>query len=399
MSDISQDSVDAQRLTSDQANETSLFDLLQIVFDNLRLLVLVPLLVGALSYVSVSSVAPTFTAKTQFLPPQQQQSSAAGFLSGLGSLGGLAGGAAGIRNPAEQYIAYLKSNSVQDALIQGFKLKERYGVKTLSAARAALTSRTRATWGKDGLISLEVDDKDPQFAADLANGHVQELKNVLGRLAVTEAQQRRVFFEKQLALTKDNLIKAETALKSTGISDNALKANPASAVMGVVALKAQVTAQEVKIGSMRGYLAETAPDFKQAMNDLLSLRAQLAKLDKDETKSDSPKGGDYISRFREFKYHETLFELYVKQYEIARADEAREGAAIQVLDVALAPETKSKPRKAQVVLWWVLLSGFVLLVFVFVRHFVRKAVKSPEIASKMVMLRASLRRALSPRGR
>jgi uncharacterized protein involved in exopolysaccharide biosynthesis len=397
MSDISKDNVDTERLTSDQGQEISWLDLLQIVVDNLRLLVLVPLLVGILSFFWVSSIPPTFTAKTQFLPPQQQQSTAVGLLSGLGTLGGLAGGAAGIRNPADQYIAYLKSNSVQDALIQRFKLKERYGAKTLSGARIALTSRARAAWGKDGLISLEVDDKDPQFAADLANAHLQELRNVMGRLAVTEAQQRRVFFEKQLALTKDNLIKAETALKSTGISDNALKANPVSAVLGVSALKAQVTAQEVKIGAMRGYLAETAPDFKQAMNELLSLRAQLSKLDKDDAKPEGSKGSDYISRFREFKYHETLFELVVKQYEIARADEAREGAAIQVLDVALPPETKSKPRKAQMVVTSVLLSGFVLLVFVLVWHFLRKAGKNSEASIKWIQLRASLRRALSLR--
>jgi uncharacterized protein involved in exopolysaccharide biosynthesis len=393
MSDTSINTVGTQSVASDVDDEVSLLDLLQIVFDNLRLLVLAPLVMGILSLGLSFFVEPTFTAKTQFLPPQQQQSSAASMLASLGSLGGLAGGVAGLKNPADQYIAYLKSNSVQNALIERFKLKERYQVKTLTDARSSLSEKARASSGKDGLISLEVDDRDPQFAADLANAHIEELRAVLGRLAVTEAQQRRVFFEKQLALTKDNLIKAETALKSTGISDSALKANPTSAVLGVAALKAQVTAQEVKIGAMRGYLAESAPDFKQALNELASLRAQLSKLDKDDTRPGSNGGGDYISRFREFKYHETLLELFVKQYEIARVDEAREGSIIQVLDVALPPERKSKPKRALVAIMATLLTGFVVLVFVFVRHALRNAGRDPESASKIATLKASWRRA------
>jgi len=116
----------------------------------------------------------------------------------------------------------------------------------------------------------------------------------------------------------------------------------------VASLKAQITAQEVKVGAMRGYLAETAPDFKQAMTELANLRAQLAKQDKDDAAgpgSGSAGQGDYISRYRDFKYHETLFELFAKQYELAKVDEAREGAVIQVLDAAQPPEPRANPRR------------------------------------------------------
>ena len=43
-------------------------------------------------------------------------------------------------------------------------------------------------------------------------------------------------------------------------------------------------------------------------------------------------GPDYVSKYREFKYQETLFELFARQYELARVDESREGALIQVVD-------------------------------------------------------------------
>jgi len=378
-------------------DEISLLDLLQTIVDNLRLLVLGPLAVGLAALGISFAIPPTYTAKTQFLPPQQQQSAAASMLASLGSLGGLAGAAAGLKNPADQYVAYLKSNSVEDALIDRFKLMDRYDEDYKQDARKALEKNVRIASGKDGLISVEFDDKDPKFAAEVANAYVEELRTVLGRLAVTEAQQRRLFFEKQLVQAKDNLTAAEQALKATGISDSVLKSNPASAVAGVAALKAQITAQEVKVGAMRGYLAETAPDFKQALTELANLRAQLdkqAKQDKQDATSDKAGQGDYISRYRDFKYHETLFELFAKQYEIARVDEAREGAVIQVLDAAQPPERKSKPKKALIAIIATLAAGFALLLFVFIRQALRNGAQDTETATKLATLKSSWRKAL-----
>ncbi len=376
-------------------DEISLLDLLQTVVDNLRLLVLGPLAVGVLALGISFLVPPTYTAKTQFLPPQQQQSAAASMLASLGSLGGLAGAATGLKNPADQYLAYMKSVTLQDAIIERFKLQERYDTKTKVDTRIALTANVRAAGGKDGLISVEADDKDPQFAAELANAHVQELGKLLGKLAVTEAQQRRLFFEKQLTQAKDKLTQSEIDLKATGVSGSVLKSNAASAVAAVAGLQAQVTAQEVKVGAMRGYLAETAPDFKQAMTELANLRAQLSKQEKD-----SPAGGkataegDYVTKYREFKYLETLFELFAKQYELARVDEAREGAVIQVLDAAQPPERKAKPKKALIAIIATLAAGFALLLFVFVRQALRNASQDEESAQKMAALKASWRKAL-----
>lgn len=382
-------------------DEISLLDLLQTIVDNLRLLVLGPLAVGLLALGLTFTIPPTFTAKTQFLPPQQQQSAAASMLASLGSLGGLAGAAGGLKNPADQYLAYMKSVSLQDALIARFKLQERYETKTKVDTRNTLNANVRIASGKDGLISVEVDDKDPQFAADMANGHVQELVKLLGKMAVTEAQYRRLFFEKQLGLAKHNLIAAEVALKSTGISSSVLKSNPVSALAAVAGLKAQVTAQEVKVGAMRGYLAETAPDFKQAMNELANLRSQLTKQEKDESASPvasntaaGKDSGDYVSKFREYKYQETLFELFSKQFEIAKVDEAREGAVIQVLDAAEAPERKSKPKKAMIAMIAAIASGFALLLFVFIRQALRNAKQDTEAAQKLAILKTSWNKAL-----
>jgi tyrosine-protein kinase Etk/Wzc len=377
-------------------DEISLLDLLQTIVDNLRLLVFGPLALGFLALGYSFLIPPTYTAKTQFLPPQQQQSAAASMLANLGSLGGLAGAVGGIKNPADQYLAYMKSVTLQDSLIERFKLLERYEAKTKTDARLALTGSVRAVSGKDGLISVEVDDKDPKFAAELANAHVEELGKLLGKLATTEAQQRRLFFEKQLTIAKDKLIQSEIALKATGVSGSVLKSNPASAVAAVAGLQAAVTAQEVKLGAMRGYLAETAPDFKQAMNELANLRAQLGKQEKDtpSTGAKATSEGDYITKYREFKYHETLFELFSKQFELAKVDEAREGAVIQVLDDAQPPERKSKPNKGLIAINATLAAVFALLLFVFFRQALRNSSQNSETVNKLASIQASWRRAL-----
>jgi tyrosine-protein kinase Etk/Wzc len=373
-------------------DEISLLDLLQVIVDNLRLLVLGPLACGLVALGVSFVIPPTFTAKTQFLPPQQQQSAAVSMMASLGALGGLAGAATGLKSPADQYIAFLKSVSLQDALIERFKLSDKYDAKFKSETRAELTNNLRIVSGKDGLIALEVDDKDPQFAADLANAHVEELRNLLGRLAVTEAQQRRLFFEKQLHITKENLAKADLALKSSGINSSVLKSSPSSAVEAVARLKAGISVLEVKLGSMRNYLTENAPEFKQALNELASLRAQLAKSEKEEPASKD--ASDYVSRYREFKYQETMFELFLKQFELAKVDESREGAVIQVLDVAQPPERKDKPKKALIAIIATLASGCTLLLFVFVRNTLKNAAQDESNQRKISSLQSSWRKAL-----
>ena len=374
-------------------DEISLLDLLQVLADNLRLLVLGPLAVGLLALGVTFVIAPTFTATTRFMPPQQQQSSAAAMLSSLGALGGLAGAASGLKNPADQFVAFLKSRTVQDALVDRFDLVNRYDSKFKEDARKELGENALIASGKDGLITIDASDKDPQFAAQLANAHVEELGKLLSRLAVTEAQQRRVFFEKQLTSAKDNLTKAEQALKASGVNSSALKASPTAAVEGLAKLKATIAAQEIKVASMRGYLSESAPDFKQAQTELSAMRAQMDRAEKAEPAATAGES-DYVAKFRDFKYFETLFELFAKQYEMARVDESREGAVIQVVDVAQPPERKSKPKKALIAILATLAAAFALLLFVFARQGLRGAAKAPESAEKLTRLRGAWRKAL-----
>jgi tyrosine-protein kinase Etk/Wzc len=136
---------------------------------------------------------------------------------------------------------------------------------------------------------------------------------------------------------------------------------------------------------MRGYLTESAPDFKQAQIELAALRSQVTRAEKEEPASDGSQS-DYIAKFRDFKYNETLFELFAKQYEIARVDESREGAVIQVVDVAQPPEKKSKPKKAFIALITMVAAGFFLLLWVFVRSALRSASNTDEVSAQKIQV-------------
>ena len=354
--------------TWDDGPEIGLWELLQILGEHWKLIVAGTLLAGAGAFGIASLIAPTFTARTTLLPPQQQQSAASAALSQLGALGGLAGGA--VKSPAEQYVALLESVTVADRIIDAYKLLEVYDAKYRQDARKALKSNVRIAAGKkDGMLSIEVDDHDPQRAAAMANSYVEGLRQLTSTLAVSEAQQRRVFFEQQLEQTKDKLTKAQVALQSSGFSQGALKAEPKAAAEGYARLRAEATGAEVRLQSMRRMLAEGAPELLQQQATLAALRDQLARVEQRDTAGND---SGYVGKYREFKYQETLFELFARQYELARVDESREGGLIQVVDVATPPERKSKPTRSLIALAAALFFGLALSGFAIVRDIHRK---------------------------
>ena len=337
-----------------------------------KLLILAPLLVGAGAAGITGLIEPTFTATTTFLPPQQSQSQvgAASLLTSLGPLAGLAGGGAGVGVSADRYVGLMKSVTFSDRIVEHAKLIDVYESKFKVDARNDLADRVNITVGKkDGMISVAVDDKSPQRAADIANRYVIELRAMTQSLAVTESQQRRVFFEQQLAFSRDRLVMAQQALQASGFDAGALKAEPRAAADAYARLKAEAMTAEVRLQTLRNSLADGAPEVSRQQSELAALRSQLSRL---EQATSSAGGPDYIGKYREFKYQETLFELYARQFEIARADESREGTLIQVVDPATPPERKSKPKRLLTILLSVGTTFILIVVFVLARRTVRQ---------------------------
>ncbi|TDP71438.1 Wzz/FepE/Etk N-terminal domain-containing protein [Roseateles toxinivorans] len=332
-----------------------------------RLIVALTVGAGAAAIGVSYLLPPTYTASTTFLPPQQQQSLTSSALATLGPLAGLAGAAAGIKSPAEQYVSLLQSVNVGDRIIDKFKLQEVYQAKLRSSARQELAENVRFSLGKkDGLISIAVDDESPQRAADIANSYVEELRRLTAELALTEAQQRRAFFEQQLAETRVKLTGAQQALQSSGFSAETLTAEPKAAAETYAKLKAEHTAAEVKLQTLRSYLSDEAVEIKQALSNIAGLQRQLDSLASRRPANSEAESG-YIGKYRDFKYQEALFDLFSRQFELAKLDESREGALIQVVDAAAPPDRRSKPRRVRLglafgALGFLLICGGLLLI-------------------------------------
>jgi uncharacterized protein involved in exopolysaccharide biosynthesis len=383
-------------------DEINLMDLVLVIAKHNRFILKLTGSVAALAIIYALLQPNIYTAKTVILPPQQGASTASMLLGQLGGLAGLAGGAAGIKSPNDLHIGMLKSRTLADKMIARFNLKQKFEAKTMKATRAALAGATAIAAGKDGFITIEFSDKDPKFAASVANAYVEELDKLNNTLAITEASRKRLFFETQLKMTRDNLEAAEVGLKQTQERTGFVQPEKqGGAIIEAVAnLRAQIASYEVELAAMGAYATPQNPIYRQVQQTIVALRAQLAKLEANSSGRDIkvPTGKlpetslEFVRKMRNLKYQETLFELLSKQYEVAKIDEAKEAALIQVVDKALVPEQKSKPMRSLIVILATLMAFFLGMLLAFVREASERASLDPASAERMNLLRRYLRR-------
>jgi len=347
----------------------SLPPIIRVAIKRKKLVGIISLAVIALA-VSVALLLPSrYMATTVILPPQQSGSAGAAMMAQLSSLSAMAGASAlGIKNPNDLQVALLKSRSVEDTMVARFHLQVLYHAKYASSARKRWEKKTFIDDGlKDGLIRLSVTDSDPQRAAELANGWVEEYQRFSATLAVGEASRRRLFFERQVADARKNLARSEEEMKQTeqrtGVIelDGQAHAMIASAAM----LRAQVAAKQVEIQAMRQFAADENPDLERAQQELSGLEGQLAAMDvaRNRRSGDlvapmgmvAQSGLDYARALREVKYREAVVNLLMRLYEMAQVDEAQKGSQAQVVDAAVAPD-----RPTSLFRIWIVLAGLLL---------------------------------------
>ena len=315
----------------------------------------------------------TYSARTLLLPPQQGQSSAGSALATLGILSAGLGGVASMKSSEELYVSLLKSDSVSDRQIERFKLKERYEKKTIVETRVVLARRVViAADRKSGLVRVEVEDGDPKFAAALANSYSEELRRLMNRIAVTEASQRRLFFEEQAKLAKDALAETELAFKASqekyGIQSIDVRAQ--GDIRAASELRAQIMVREVQAQAMRTFAGQENADLRRLMAEIDSLRAQMTKIEHGAG-TDSPSSDAALANqraYREVKYQEAILSGLITQAELARGDEARQAPLVQQVDVAAPPDRRSSPKREQITVA-AAVAGLILgLTFVLARH-------------------------------
>lgn len=379
-------------------DEISLLDLAIVLAKFKKLILGLPVLVGVLTVGATLLMTPIFTATTAILPPQQSQSGASALLGQLGGLAGIAGAAAGIKNPSDLYVGMLKSRTVADAMIARFDLVNYYEAELTQDARKSLEGVSSFTAGKDGIITISVDDKDPELAAKMANAYVEELNKLTEVLAVTEASQKRLFFERQMVDARDRLVAAEiearSAMERGGLASIDAQGQ---AMIGVTArLRGQISVKEVEIGAMRAFAAEENPRLKAAQQELLALQTELARIEgasalrEGQAGAESSAGATNLQLLRNVKYYETLYQMLAQQFELAKIEEAKDSALIQVLDTAIPPERKSKPKRALIAVLAVLAAGFVAVLIAFMKEAALRAAEDPESAERMQLFKKYL---------
>ena len=283
----------------DDEDESYFLDSVLTVAQNLKLLVLGSLGAGLLA-LAISFTQPNmYTAKASILPPGQDTTSAGALLRA--TLGGIAGDIAGLKDPAQRYIAYLSSDTLRNTIVEKYGLQKRFGTNSLVETRRYLSNNVSLNSDKQtGIISIEVSDHDPKFAADLANGFVSELRVFVGKIDLQEAQNRRIFLEEQ-----------------------------------------------IKDVSSRPFLDQ----FSQ----------------------------------------QTIITALIRQFEMAKVDEGRDGPTFAQVDLAVPPEAKSAPKRALIAVLTSLAAGSLLLVYIFIRQWLRNVEENPETTDKIHQIKVLLR--------
>jgi tyrosine-protein kinase Etk/Wzc len=337
-------------------------DTLRLMVRHRRILVVVGTCAAVIAAVVALLTPPTFTATARLLPPQQNQSLASLFMgqTGNSAFAAMAQKDLGIKNPADIYIGLLNSRSIQDGLIEQFELGRVYGSKRPTDTRTELTRRTRIQMTKEGLIAVAVQDRDPNRAAAVANGYAEQLRRTTKRLALTEAAQRRQFFDEQVQQVRDELSAAEAAFRQVQQRTGILQVDAQARVLieSAAALRAQISAGEVELRAMRNFATEENPDIRQHEEQLRGWRAQLAQLESQRSPDAAFSKGrapaevlEYARAMREVRYSEAVLEMLLRQREAAKLDEAKEATIIQVVDAAVPPDVKTSPKRTLIVLF------------------------------------------------
>lgn len=345
-----------------EPEDLTFLDVLLIVTQRKKLVGIVTGMCAGVALLLAFTLPQEYTATVTILPPQGNSSMSSMLASQLegmgGAVSGMAGSMLGMKNVNDMYVSMLKSRSVEDAVIQRYGLQSEYRKTNLAETRKALEKHTKIDGTtKDGLIRLNFWDRNPNRAAEIANGYLNQFRDLSQHLAITEASRRRVIFQTQLDKTKTDLDNADEALKRTQLSTGMVQVDGQARAMidSAARLRAQIVAKEVQIEAMRSYAGDENPALTQAQTELDGLRTQFDKLvgskggsadDVFVPKGAVPEAGlEYIRRLRDVKYYEAIFQVLARQLELAKLDEAREGAFIQVVDPAVPPEEKSFPKR------------------------------------------------------
>lgn len=333
---------------NNQNSSSNLLDHLSLLSRWKRFIIINVAVVTLLS-IGISFLIPQwYKATASILPPKEQDllsglggaSSLLKGLSGSKSLGALSKGQGGYN-----YFAILKSRSASEKVIKKFGLIEEYGISDndIDKAIKELTENTRFETQEEDNITIEVYDKSPVRAAEMANYYVVILNEMSIELGTHEAKNNRTFIEKRLEKCYADLRKAEDALKKfqekTGViivQDE--KNSNVSAYAELYAMKAK---KEIEVAVLKRIVT---PDNSQLQQTKIEL-SELAK----KLESFPQSGLESLRLFREVAIQQKILEFVLPIFEQSKVDEQKDVPVLLVLDHAVPPVKKDRPKRMIIV--------------------------------------------------
>jgi tyrosine-protein kinase Etk/Wzc len=372
-------------LASRVDEEISFSDVLATLSPRKRTIATAVLATAVVSTIVAFVIPVKYSAEAVILTPQQSQPS----LSALTALAGGGAGAGlsslsllsgfGLHTATDLYIGILESRTIGDKLIAKFDLRHVYRQKDAYGTRKRLAQNTTIKAGRNTLIHIRVEDHDGRRAAALANAYVEELSLQNSTVALTEASQRRLFYEHELAKEKDALAAAEIAMRDTQQSTGLIVpgGQAEALIRSVSQLRLEILNRQAQLEGMKSYVSDDNPRFQMIKRELGTLQAELARLERGNHQPGTPDvaagqlpqaGLEYLRKYRDVKYHETLYELLAKQYEAARLDEAKSAPLVQLVDSAVVPDRKSWPPRTLIVILATSFAAFATSFWILLKH-------------------------------
>ena len=371
--------------------EISLIDLFKIFWNRRLLIIGLTISFGAMALAYALQLPFIYKGECRILPPSQGGSRMAGLMAQMGGLADLVG-ISGTATSGQMMIGVLKGNTVVDAIIDRFNLMELYDVEIRLNMRKKVTDDILEVNEdiKSGIVTVAALDEDPVRAADMANAFVEELQKRLQGLSLTEAGQRRLFFEAQLKQAQQALGDAEDAMLRYQQESGVIVLEPQMKALleSITALRGQIAAKNVEVSSLQTYAKQNNPQLKLAQSQLEAMNKELERLEEQQKKSgkafpsmsQAPELGLEYQRYtRELQIAGAMYEVMLKQFEAAKLDEAKDFSTVQIVDPATPPDYKYKPSRARICIIGTMLGMFLGCAWAFFANYIRELKESGEL--------------------
>jgi uncharacterized protein involved in exopolysaccharide biosynthesis len=391
----------------DQTEEISLLDYWHVIKKRRNVILYLFLISVASAAIISLLMLPIYQAKATLMPVESSQgrvSAALGTLQNIPFVGGAVGGALG-KTATDKLMSILNSRTVAENVIKSLSLikvlfeqewdekNNRWKINKPPTLQDTVNllqkSMVKMSDDRKGLISISVEYKDPKLASDIANEYTKALQTFLNTSAISLAKRNRIFLEKQIELTKNDLKGTEESLKDfqTRKKIAALDAQAEAAIKTLAELKAQVISREVQLGTLREYTTKEHPDVKRIEDELREFRRQLKRLEEGFknpnqgessigaflTLADAPTVGlEYGRLKRDALIQQKVFELLTQQYELAKIEEAKDDITFQIIDPAVTPEKRIKPKRTLNVVLAGVVSLFLGVFVIFFQEYLGK---------------------------